>query len=190
MKYNSALTRERINRAALKLFVAQGVDATTTKQIALTAGVAEGSLYRHYKSKQALISGLYSEHHHQLVQRLEQLSDSASTKLEKLNFMIEAVFFRFCQPEGRDEILFLLLAQRGEALTQRVEFDTLAVLVEQTLREGQAEGEFSAMNPVLAGALIIGMVAQCIEYLAIGAELNFEESILGVQQTTAKLLEV
>lgn len=37
-------------RAVVKLFVEQGIDATTTKQIAETADVAEGTLYRHFRS--------------------------------------------------------------------------------------------------------------------------------------------
>ncbi len=52
-------TRDRIVRAAIDLFTTQGYHGTTTPQIAAVAGVAEGSIYRHFESKQALLNELY-----------------------------------------------------------------------------------------------------------------------------------
>lgn len=53
------LTRGRLVRAALELFTAQGYHVTTTPQIAKKAGVAEGTIYRHFESKQQLLNELY-----------------------------------------------------------------------------------------------------------------------------------
>src|SRR6266513_2472003 len=53
------LTRERLVRAALELFIAQGYHETTTPQIAKKAGVAEGTIYRHFTSKQHCFNELY-----------------------------------------------------------------------------------------------------------------------------------
>ncbi len=53
------LTRQRLVRAALELFTARGYDATTTAEIARKAGVAEGTIYRHFESKQHLLNELY-----------------------------------------------------------------------------------------------------------------------------------
>ena len=39
-------TKARLERAALTLFVARGVAETTTKEIAMAASVAEGTIYR------------------------------------------------------------------------------------------------------------------------------------------------
>src|SRR5207244_4588816 len=55
----SDLTRERLVRAALELFTTQGYHVTTTPHIAKTAGVAEGTIYRHFASKQQLLNELY-----------------------------------------------------------------------------------------------------------------------------------
>ena len=46
--------RPKIERAALKLFVEEGIDAATTREIAMSAGVSEGALYRHYSGKDEL----------------------------------------------------------------------------------------------------------------------------------------
>ncbi len=55
----SDLTRGRLVRAALELFTAQGYHVTTTPELAKKAGVAEGTIYRHFESKQHLLNELY-----------------------------------------------------------------------------------------------------------------------------------
>src|SRR2546428_1502456 len=53
------LTRQRLVHAALELFTARGYETTTTAEIARKAGVAEGTIYRHFQSKQHLLNELY-----------------------------------------------------------------------------------------------------------------------------------
>ena len=53
------LTRQRLIRTALELFTARGYHDTTTAQIAKKAGIAEGTIYRHFASKQQLFNELY-----------------------------------------------------------------------------------------------------------------------------------
>lgn len=53
------VTRQRLIRAALELFTTRGYHDTTTAQIAKKAGVAEGTIYRHFASKQQLVNELY-----------------------------------------------------------------------------------------------------------------------------------
>ena len=48
---NKQEIRERIVRAALSLFQTKGFDATTTKAIARKAGIAEGTVFNYFKSK-------------------------------------------------------------------------------------------------------------------------------------------
>ena len=56
---NPQATRDRLVRAALDLFTAQGYHDTTTPQIARRAGVAEGTIYRHFQSKEHLLNEIY-----------------------------------------------------------------------------------------------------------------------------------
>ncbi len=53
--------RRRILEAARRLFAEQGVDAVSMRQIALAAGVGQGTLYRRYASKGALCMDLFQE---------------------------------------------------------------------------------------------------------------------------------
>ncbi|MBD2357400.1 TetR/AcrR family transcriptional regulator [Tolypothrix sp. FACHB-123] len=52
---SEAQTRTRILQAAQKLFASQGFDGTTTRDLAQAAGVAEGTLFRHFPNKKAIL---------------------------------------------------------------------------------------------------------------------------------------
>ncbi len=52
-------TRERLVRAALDLFTTQGYHTSTTPQIARRAGVAEGTIYRHFDGKEHLLNEIH-----------------------------------------------------------------------------------------------------------------------------------
>ncbi|MFM7560762.1 TetR/AcrR family transcriptional regulator [Cylindrospermopsis raciborskii] len=52
---SEAQTRSRIVIAALRLFASRGFDSTTTRDLAHAAGVAEGTLFRHFANKKAIL---------------------------------------------------------------------------------------------------------------------------------------
>ncbi|MES2123540.1 MAG: TetR/AcrR family transcriptional regulator [Gemmatimonadota bacterium] len=54
-------TRDRLLEAARELFTTAGYFATTTPILAKRAGVAEGTIYRHFPSKQALLNAAYQD---------------------------------------------------------------------------------------------------------------------------------
>ncbi|HEX3926583.1 MAG TPA: TetR/AcrR family transcriptional regulator [Gemmatimonadales bacterium] len=52
-------TRNRLLAAARELFTTTGYRATITPMLAARAGVAEGTIYRHFPSKAALLNAVY-----------------------------------------------------------------------------------------------------------------------------------
>jgi len=53
--------QDNIRKAALALFANEGISSTPTSKIAKMAGVSEGLIFRHYKSKQELLNTLIKE---------------------------------------------------------------------------------------------------------------------------------
>jgi AcrR family transcriptional regulator len=58
---DAVATRKRLVRAALELFTTNGYHATTTPAIAARANVAEGTIYRHFAGKEALLNEVFRE---------------------------------------------------------------------------------------------------------------------------------
>ncbi|HXG56186.1 MAG TPA: TetR/AcrR family transcriptional regulator [Vicinamibacterales bacterium] len=56
-----AATREHLYATAMQLIAARGYEATTLRDIAKTAGVSVGLLYRYFPSKEAVVIALYDE---------------------------------------------------------------------------------------------------------------------------------
>ncbi|WP_335872782.1 TetR/AcrR family transcriptional regulator [Bacillus sp. 2205SS5-2] len=52
--------QRKIIEAAVEMFAEKGYAATSTSQIAKKAGVAEGTIFRHYKTKKDLLIGIVS----------------------------------------------------------------------------------------------------------------------------------
>ncbi|MBE9064721.1 TetR/AcrR family transcriptional regulator, partial [cf. Phormidesmis sp. LEGE 11477] len=74
-------TQERILKAAQKLFARKGYGGTTTKDLAQAAGVAEGTLFRHFENKKAILVEVATQGWMEiLTDLLTELSEMASYK--------------------------------------------------------------------------------------------------------------
>jgi AcrR family transcriptional regulator len=104
MKSQPLSTRQRLIQAALELFTAQGVSATTTRQIAEKAAVNEVTLFRNFGNKHGLLlavleeSAAFTNLGESLVSRAtppgdvyQALKDYASDTLQALERMPELV---------------------------------------------------------------------------------------------------
>jgi AcrR family transcriptional regulator len=85
-----AETRQRIIDVATRLFATDGWEKTTTRSIAAEAGIASGTLFNYFESKEAVIAALMSEALDEAQQELRKRDLAAESVEEELFALIWA----------------------------------------------------------------------------------------------------
>ena len=76
-------TRERIEKAAIRLFVEKGVAETSVRDIARAVDVSEGALYRHFVSKEDLVWDVFERNYVAFAGRLDALAAGRDQRARK-----------------------------------------------------------------------------------------------------------
>jgi len=158
--------KPRIERAALEVFVREGVDAATTRAIASEAGVSEGALYRHYRSKDELAASLFMTVHRRLSSLIEDSAAEATGIRDKAAAIVRA----YCQVADEDWLTFafhLTQLHRFIPLYQEDGRDPVTV-TENVIKQAMINAELPPADPRLLAAMAIGVITQTAQNKAYG----------------------
>ena len=150
--------RPKIERAALELFIRDGIDAATTRGIADGAGVSEGALYRHYKGKDELALALFMATHNRLGEMMASAFGTPGTLEQKVRRAVTA----YCAFADEDWLSFSYhLVSLNRYLPHDTKREDDPVSVVEKLIEGLiASGEIPAGDPAILAAMSLGIVMQ------------------------------
>jgi AcrR family transcriptional regulator len=159
-------TRDRIEKAAIRLFVRKGVAETTVRDIARAVGISEGALYRHFTSKEELVWQAFERHYVEFAARLAALAAGEPTTRGKVGAMIHG----FCRAHDENQELFrfLLFVQHGQLGKLGPDSPTPVSAVRDVMSRGIASGDIPAQSPDLATAVIFGVVLEPVQFAAYG----------------------
>ncbi|MEH1873522.1 TetR/AcrR family transcriptional regulator [Nostoc sp.] len=157
---SEAQTRTRILQAAQRLFAAQGFDGTTTRDLAQAASVAEGTLFRHFPNKKAILVEVATSGWVEiLTDLLTELSEMGSYKAvaqvmrrRMWNFQKNADLMRVCfmevqfHPDLRDRIQLEVISKMSD-------------VGEAFFQTAMDKGIYRQMDPKLVAKVFLGMFA-------------------------------
>ena len=159
-------TKKRLCDSALRLFVEQGVNKTTTREIAAAAGVAEGTLYRHFKSKDALAWELFYENYAAMADLLAE----ERSRHETFEGTATAIIDRLCAAfdENSDTFRYLLLAQHNHLERITADMKSPILVLEDFMSAAAERGDIWVREPALATAFFLGPLLQTAAALVYG----------------------
>lgn len=179
-------TKMLILSAARTLFSEKGYEDTPVEEICMLAGVAKGTFFYHFESKQYIVRYI-------LAQRLAEISDKLFEQLEtiygalaKAEFFISSMidqseevseteaYFKHGRPEWFREVL---AQERMRALYP---------LLEQIVADGIEDGSFRIKNPDAVISIAFLGIDQYLYQYARGEE-KVEK---GIREFTAKTLGI
>jgi AcrR family transcriptional regulator len=152
-------TRRRLRTAALELFVEQGVVETTTRDLAKRAGIAEGTIYRHFESKDELVRDLFQDHYVRFGAELNRIQAETPGGIDA---QLRAMIDYMCRLYDEEQTLyrFLLLVQHAALPTIRTAATSPAVIFRNLVSRAVERGEIPEQNPALAASMMLGAIIQ------------------------------
>ncbi|MDP3736841.1 MAG: TetR/AcrR family transcriptional regulator [Hyphomonadaceae bacterium] len=158
-----AATRERLLRAASKIVASDGMEAATTAAIAAEAGVAEGTLYRHFESKDNLLIAAYRQMKQEVFVDAFAGVDTAAPPPERLKRTWKAIYLAY--RTNRDAFAFgqrfaeSSLAEREGGEAHRA----IGRMVSDLRRTGIASGDFKNLPTDLLGNLFLAPISYLLK---------------------------
>jgi AcrR family transcriptional regulator len=153
-------TRTRILQAAQRLFAAKGFEGTTTRDLAQTAGVAEGTLFRHFANKKAiLVEVATSGWVDILTDLLTELSEMGSYKA-----VAQVMRRRMCNLQKNADIMRVCFmeVQFHPDLRDRIQteiIEKMTEVAEAFFQTAMDKGIYRQMDAKLGAKVFLGLFA-------------------------------
>ena len=153
-------TSARILKAARRLFARKGYDGTTTRDLAQAAGIAEGTIFRHFPNKKAILIEVATEGWIEiLTDLLTELSEMGSYKA-----VAQVMRRRMLSLHENSDLMRVcfLEAQFHPELRDRIQSEVIAKMTdvaEAFFETAMEKGVYRRMNPRIVAQVFLGMFA-------------------------------
>ncbi len=152
--------RERILAAAERIFARHGFFAARVSEIAKDAGVADGTIYLYFKSKDDLLISLF-ESRMKLVNEQLRAAIADLPPSEQLSAFIHAYLRMVSDEPSAAEVLTIELRQSSKFMKEyeNPQFADFLRMLGGIIADGQARGELDAAIPShIAARMIFGIL--------------------------------
>ena len=150
-------TREKISRAAIRLFVKNGIAETPMRDIAKAVDVSEAALYRHFSGKDAMVWDLFKYHYDLFAAYLEKSLLQKNAK-GKVTEMVKSCCELFDQ--DRDVFFFLLMTQHMQKFYPDNYQPKLPRLIYTIIQTAIENKELPPQDAEISTAMVMGIVMQ------------------------------
>ena len=159
-------TRERIERAALRLFVQNGVAETSIRDIAIEAGVSQGAMYNHHQSKDELAWHLFADNFSDIGAELRRIGRRDAPLAERLKAMIGHVFELFDRDWETVSYVFLARHMHLKQITRHLgnPYVAFRTVIAQEMRQHK----ISNRDVDVAASMVTGAIIQVIDTRILG----------------------
>lgn len=150
--------RERIIQAAAKFFGDKGYHNTTTAEIAEAAGVAAGTIYIYFSSKEELVVAVFEEFLGRNMNRLQEGVAAEATPEGKIRKLM-SLGFRLMEENPDSARIFLSQLRQSTTMIKMVAKQSSRAyrdIIEAILKEGVEKGVFRPMDTGATASMLFG----------------------------------
>ncbi len=163
--------RKAILDAAVKIVAQKGYYNAKTAEIAREAGVASGTIYNYFKSKDDILISVFNEKVGEMVETLRRAMNRMEDVDSKISLIITSVMRLFRTDRDLAEILAVELRQSAKFLKSSAMLELLKFLelIEEVIAEGQSNGLYrKELDPAMIAILLVGCMEAMLNMWIIG----------------------
>ena len=157
----SAAKRERILDAAVKVFAQEGFYNAKVAQIAHAAGVADGTIYLYFKSKDDLLISLFEDRMERVNETLRAALAGSDSALEQLRAVVRLHLQLVAENRHMAEVICVELRQSSKFVKEYAnpKFGEFLRLIAGAIAAGQKKGEIRRdVDPPIIARALFGML--------------------------------
>lgn len=167
-----ASRKEAIVQVATRLFAEKGFKETSVAEISGLTGVAEGTIFYHFKSKEELLIFILQRLREEIVGEFQAYLETREPK-PGLALVEDAISFYLALAANLEDRFLLLhrhylykLAQENSACRDHLEaiYNCLVDIFEEAIVQGCRDGSVAAVSPRKAAMLIFTMVDGLVRF--------------------------
>ncbi len=179
--------RERIIAAAARLFGERGYHNTTTAEIAEAAGVAAGTIYIYFSSKEELLVAVFEEFLSMHMERLRSAVAKESDPISKIRRLLTQGFQLMEDNPESAKIFLSQLRQSTEMIKMVAKRSSRAYLdiIESILAEGVRNGACREVDVHIAATMLFGCF-QMVVYDWVASDRSY--SLVGKADEVARFV--
>ncbi|MBI5905231.1 MAG: TetR/AcrR family transcriptional regulator [Deltaproteobacteria bacterium] len=177
---NGADKRDRILRAAIRIFSQKGFFNSKVAEIARASGVADGTIYLYFRNKDDLLISLFEEKMGEVVSDVRRRIAAGNGALGRLKIFIDNHMDLLEREAGLIEVIQVELRQSSKFLKDYtpVKFFDYLEVISDILEEGKREGVFrSDLNVGVARRVVFGAMDELSRTYILSKKPKYHPSV-------------
>jgi TetR/AcrR family fatty acid metabolism transcriptional regulator len=171
--------RELIRKAAIKVFSKYGFHKSSTDKIAVEAGIAVGTIYNYFKSKDDILNYIFETEYNKRISYVQEVKEKNIHPLEKIRFIL---IKHFEELEKEPDIARIILSERK--FPHRCElggvekFEGLPRFIAEILQDGIQAGTLRECNVEIMALALFGAIEGIMAQYILEYDNNIRTNIL------------
>ena len=170
-------TKRKIFEASMKLFAEKGYDATSVEEITATVGVAKGTLYYHFSSKEEIYNFLLEEGTKLLINNIDLKVSKLNNSIDKLR-SVALLQLRIITKYQNLITIYLSQVWGNDTRNQKCQkyINDYINKIEEIVKEGIEKGELKRGNSGIIASEIFAFTCAGLMYrIKSGESLDLKE---------------
>ena len=170
--------QDLIAKAAIKIFASKGYHPSRTVDISQEAGVAYGTLYQHFDSKEDILLHIFRQSWENIVEAVKRVAGKDIAPEDKIHAVIDMIFRSYQNNPDLMKVLIIEVPRLTHFYSSDSQelYNKLFIHLAEIFDEGRRSGQFREdISPMIASFIAYGAIDTTIRQWSLNSAISHGE---------------